>query len=410
MAENEQQPTTPDLKESGKRSRVTFSKKTQLLIVCGVTALLFGWIALRSTGAKQIAESQRKAAESGGPGGIAVDRTQPTALENHIKSLEARRAQEEAARKIVQDTMTANVLAQQQSLAAAQAGSYVSPAPPPTPQQTDADRIKQAQKEREYKSLFASNVALSYRAQATTPAPVTVAPPPPVITRAAEQQEQEREEREDQVPRDTAPPLAERQNAHVGKLYRIFSGTVVETVLINRLIASFTGPVKTLLTTAIKSFDGQHVLIPAGTIFLGEAHKVADFGQERVAVTFDRAIMPDGYSLRLDGFKGLSQEGATGLKDKVNHHYVQIFGTSLALGVISAATMAGGNYGYNMSGGDALRAGISQRMSQDATHVLSKFLNIPWTVTIREGVRVKIFITDDLEVPSAENHRVQGDL
>ena len=38
---------------------------------------------------------------------------------------------------------------------------------------------------------------------------------------------------------------------------------------------------------------------------------------------FDRAhrlIMPDGYSVLLDQFKGLAQIGETGLQDKVNHH------------------------------------------------------------------------------------------
>jgi len=36
----------------------------------------------------------------------------------------------------------------------------------------------------------------------------------------------------------------------------------------------------------------------------------------------------------LDQFQGLDQIGEEGLKDKVNNHYLQIFGTSIALGVI----------------------------------------------------------------------------
>ena len=43
-------------------------------------------------------------------------------------------------------------------------------------------------------------------------------------------------------------------------------------------------------------------------------------------------IMPDGYSVDLDQFHGLDQIGEEGLKDKVNNHYLQIFGTSIALG------------------------------------------------------------------------------
>ena len=51
-----------------------------------------------------------------------------------------------------------------------------------------------------------------------------------------------------------------------------------------------------------------------------------------MAVVFHRMIMPDGYSVDLDQFHGLDQIGDEGLKDKVNNHYLQIFGTSIALG------------------------------------------------------------------------------
>jgi len=40
-----------------------------------------------------------------------------------------------------------------------------------------------------------------------------------------------------------------------------------------------------------------------------EVKKVDNFGQERLAVFFHRIIMPDGYSLSLDQFKGLNQIG-----------------------------------------------------------------------------------------------------
>ena len=49
-------------------------------------------------------------------------------------------------------------------------------------------------------------------------------------------------------------------------------------------------------------------------------------------------LMPDGYSVDLDQFHGLDQIGQEGLKDQVNNHYLQIFGTSIALGVIAGAS------------------------------------------------------------------------
>ena len=62
-----------------------------------------------------------------------------------------------------------------------------------------------------------------------------------------------------------------------------------------RLDGEFAGPVKVMVTNPVYSQDRQHVLIPEGTFILGDAQKVAGFGQKRLAVAFHRMIMPDGY-------------------------------------------------------------------------------------------------------------------
>jgi type IV secretion system protein VirB10 len=117
--------------------------------------------------------------------------------------------------------------------------------------------------------------------------------------------------------------------------------------------------------------------------------------------------MPDGYSVDLDQFHGLNQLGEAGLKDQVNNHYVQIFGASIALGLIAgAAESSAPNVGINETGSDAYRVGIASSLSQSSTRVLDKFLNVPPTLTIREGYRVKIYLTNDLLLPAYENHTI----
>ena len=138
----------------------------------------------------------------------------------------------------------------------------------------------------------------------------------------------------------------------------VFEGTILETLLINRLNGTFAGPVSCLVTTDIYSHDRQHVLIPAGTKVLGEAKKVEAFGQQRLAVFFHRLIMPDGYSVSLDQFKGLNQIGETALRDKVNNHYLQIFGASLAVGILGGIAEAGTGNAFTNSPLDRARAGF----------------------------------------------------
>lgn len=194
-----------------------------------------------------------------------------------------------------------------------------------------------------------------------------------------------------------------------GKTYILFEGTILETALINRLDGAFSGPVECLLTNDVYSHDRQHLLIPAGTKVLGEAKKVEALGQTRLAVVFHRLIMPDGYSLSLDQFKGLDQIGDTGLRDKVNNHYLRIFGTSLAIGALGAVSEAGTGGVLTASGSDLMRQGFAQSTAQSSEQILDRFLNILPTVTIREGHRVKVYLSGDLALPDYNNHKMPSD-
>lgn len=192
-----------------------------------------------------------------------------------------------------------------------------------------------------------------------------------------------------------------------GKLYRIFEGTVLETVLTNRINGAFAGPIDTMLTTDVWSHDHQQLLIPQGSRCLGTVSSVNGAAQQRLFVAFHRCIMPDGYSLDLDKFPGLNQIGETGLRDLVNHHYFQIFGASLAIGAIGGVAQIGNSYssvGYDPS--VAIRNGISQQMGQESMQILDRFLGQLPTFIVRERSRVRTYLSGDLEVPAYNAHQV----
>ncbi len=202
-------------------------------------------------------------------------------------------------------------------------------------------------------------------------------------------------------------PEVNVNSAH-GQPFVLFEGTTIDTALVNRLDGEFAGPVKVMVTNPVYSQDRQHVLIPEGTFILGDAQKVSGFGQKRLAVAFHRLLMPDGYSVDLDQFHGLDQVGETGLKDKVNNHYLEIFGASIALGIISGAAEATTNGGYSESGSDMYRQGMASSLAASGANVLDRFINIPPTITIREGHRIKVYITQDMLLPAYENHDMPG--
>ncbi len=204
-------------------------------------------------------------------------------------------------------------------------------------------------------------------------------------------------------------PEVNLNSAH-GQPYVLFEGTILDTALLNRLVGDFAGPVKVMVTNPVYSQDRQHVLIPAGTFLLGDVQKVSGLAQRRLAVRFHRMLMPDGYSVDLDQFQGLDQAGATGLSDQVNNHYLQIFGASIALGIISGAAEATMySSGYNISGPAMYEQGVASSLSQSGADVLDRFINILPTITIREGHRIKVYLTQDMLLPAYENHTMPGD-
>jgi type IV secretion system protein VirB10 len=313
--------------------------------------------------------------------------------------------------------------------AATQSPSYPGPADPARPDRRDPQQearkaIEANTYKREVESLSAGLIVRSERLRASaSPAASNASPSPAPPISASALASQPAGPAADVrsaaaagpgasepslAARDSRSPVAD-QSAH-GPTYRLFEGTLLETVLTNRLDSSFTGPVTCMVTTGVWSHSRQHLLIPQGAKVLGEARRVTTTGQARLAVVFHRLIMPDGYSVSLDRFTGLSQVGETGLKDQVNHHYAQIFGVSAALGAIAGLAARGTNYGPGAGGGDAFRQGFSQQLSQQGAQILNQFLNVLPTVTIREGVRVKVYLLADLSLPAYAQHQMASDL
>ena len=177
---------------------------------------------------------------------------------------------------------------------------------------------------------------------------------------------------------------------------RIYEGSFLEATLVNQLNGDFPGPVVAAVSAPVYSADRQRIVIPRGARVIGSASAVGGADQERLAVGFHRLIFPDGRWLSL-AFTGLNQAGEGALKDQVNRHYVSMFASVGAVGVLSGLTLIGSD---PFAGGrQGFQAGVGQGLAQSATQILSRFLNRLPTITIRAGHRLRIWITSDVLVP-----------
>lgn len=303
------------------------------------------------------------------------------------------------------------------------------------------DPLEAEKKRRDYESLFASNVVMSRRGDR----PGLTQPPsgfsgrggsleglerdaapngPPsldavaeAVIRAAARNGQVTVQGVAGPPSSPAPNAAAGGSPFVGRaasattgpieaagpLHRLVEGTVIDTVLTNRLDGSTAAPVNCLVTNPIYSHSGQHVLIPAGSRVVGETKPIQTVGETRLAVIFHRIVLPDGSSHSLERVAGLNQVGDAGLHDQVNHHYWSTVGASGAVGLISGFAQFLGSLGLSRGDGNrtvVIAGGVGDHTGQATAQTMGRFLNRLPTVTVREGHRVKVYLTGDLELPA----------
>ena len=335
--------------------------------------------------------------------------------QDRLRAMETRASVEEAATEPVPEPV-----------------GYREPASPP-----QEDPLVAEQKRRDYESLFASNVVLSRRPEgqrpdvgrvATGERPSAAAPlAEPSLDAVADAVLRANARAggalsqaapPEPLPRTSEPAAAtpargradERQTPDrtdpieaAGPAHRLLEGTVIDAVLTNRLDGGSAAPVNCLVTNPVFSHSGQSIVIPAGARVLGETRAVQTLGETRLAVAFHRLVMPDGRTYRLDRYLGMNQIGDAGLRDQVNHHYLSTFGAAAAVGLITGFAQWLGTAGYNSGSGDrtvVIGSGAADATAQASLQVMSRFLNRLPTVTIREGQRVKVYLTSDLELPA----------
>jgi type IV secretion system protein TrbI len=426
-AEPQVEPTLRGLLEQPKG---VLQKNLKTFVYLGAALLVIVAALFSSTGKKTPA--QQAAAKGQPPQPTLQDNTDNNVqdMKNQVQA-ERQKAQQAASAVAGQDPALASATPAQQAAAAAFGPTGEAPTscgsgrpcgqaqqgtmpPQLTPAQQQAQLIAAKERERADNSRFASNLVYSRVAEQQQQQPQAQTMPIQYDHHERQtktnlvdpQAEKEQEETRGGYKR----PLEANIDSAVGQPYLVYEGSVLDTVLMNRLDGDAVGPVKVLVSNPLYSHDHQHVIIPEGTVVLGEAKKIgaAGFGQQRrMAVAFHRLIMPDGYSVDLDQFHGLDQIGEEGLKDKVNNHYLEIFGTSIALGVVAGAseiTQGGGT--ITTSGSQAFTNGTAASVSQSATSILDRFLQIPPTITIREGHRVKVYFTQDLLLPAYSSHTI----
>lgn len=396
------------------RPAIPRSMQTWLMV-----ALAIGMLAIIFVAGKPEAPARRTPAAPPASQAASTDRVRD--YQDRLRALEALAVQDEQASVSPTPTTSTTPTA-----------SHVPPGPsgeggPPQ------DPIAADKKRRNYESLFAGNVVLSRRPAGERPEPAVpgsvasknvdatpsideiadaafratqraqgAVPSAPAQANPRSIQETPSSRESTTTAASTARPAHTEPISDAGPLHRVLEGTLIDAVLTNRLESSGVAPVNCLVTDPVYSHRGRVVLIPAGARLLGETRPVQAFGETRLAVAFHRLVLPDGSTYSLNQFLGLNQLGDAGLRDRVNQHYLSSFGAAAAIGLISGLSQYLGSAGLGQ-GGDrtvVIAGGATDATAQAGLQIMNRFLNRMPTITIREGHRVRVYITNDFDLPA----------
>ncbi|SFG01970.1 type IV secretion system protein VirB10 [Novosphingobium sp. CF614] len=195
--------------------------------------------------------------------------------------------------------------------------------------------------------------------------------------------------------RDTGGDVNEHRLSPPASPNMLSAGSVIAASLITGLRSDLPGLVTAQVTERVfDSATGTILLIPQGARLIGSYDSVVAFGQKRALVVWQRIILPDGSSIRLDNVPATDPSGYAGLADKVDFH------TWALLKGVAISTLLGVGANVTFSGESdlvqAIRESTQQNVSRAGDQITSRNLQIQPTITIRPGAPVRLVVHRDL--------------
>ncbi len=185
--------------------------------------------------------------------------------------------------------------------------------------------------------------------------------------------------------------------------FTLRAGFVIPAVLISGVNSDLPGQIIGQVSQDVyDTATGRHRVIPQGTRLVGAYSSEVAYGQRRVLVAWQRLVFPDGRAMDIGAMPGTDSAGYAGMEDRVNNHYLRIFGQAVLLsGVIAGVELSqkdrNNGLGVDVSAGSALSQALGQSLGQALTQLFQKNLNIAPTLEVRPGFRFNVMVVKDLD-------------
>ena len=122
---------------------------------------------------------------------------------------------------------------------------------------------------------------------------------------------------------------------------------------------------------------------------------VVAYGQSRALVVWQRIVLPNGNSIRIDNVPATDMAGYAGLADKVDAHTWQL------LKGVALSTLLGVGTGLSLGDSEsdlvrAIRESAQQGTSRAGDQIVTKNLNVQPTIKVRPGWPLRVVVHKDI--------------
>ena len=187
--------------------------------------------------------------------------------------------------------------------------------------------------------------------------------------------------------------------------YLLMEGTPIRIALSQAIKSDLPGEFTAWVTRDVYDSLGKgYKLICKGTRLRGKYNNEVSPGQDRLLFAFQSLRFPSGAKVAMKGMPGSDLSGASGAKGDVDHHFMQIYGSALAVGTVAMlagrATDSGSNVTINLGGsGNNGGAVATQALSDTVRQMLTRNQNIKDTLSLNLGEELMIVTNRDMDLP-----------
>jgi len=188
----------------------------------------------------------------------------------------------------------------------------------------------------------------------------------------------------------------------VGNIYTLIQGKVIPAVLAKSLNSDLPGDITALTTVDVyDSLSSRYLLIPKGSVLVGEYSSRVRVGQNRMMFAFSRIVLPNGLSFDLPGNKGQDHMGMSGITGDVDNHYFARFSSGILIAILADKLESNNQQPITNVASSGPSTAAGQVLSDIAKSDLSRSKDIQPTITIPAGTRINVQVSADMEFPGA---------